>query len=455
MDNSIIVIDDEQDFLDSVKRGLITSGFNSVHTESNAIKVASAFKKGEGFDIALIDINMPTMNGVELLKVIKSNSPATECIILTAVDEATTAVDCLRKGAYDYLVKPVSKENIIYTINRALERRRLIEILDVAKSKAPPRIKNLEAFKSIITQSEEMLKILKEAELHSLSNIPILITGETGTGKELLARSIHAASPRARYDFMAINMESLNPQLFESQFFGHIRGAFTGAEKDQAGFLESTNKGTVFLDEIGSLPIDLQGKLLRVLQEGEFIKIGSSKAQKTNVRFIAATNEDLESKLNQKRFRKDFYYRLKGGLLQIPPLRERKDDIPLLIKHFITRFCDAGGANFEEDVFSALLNYDYPGNIRELRSMIRSAVNLANGKTITLKMISQSILKKGLFAKKSLDLESEPVLPLKQIEKEYILEAYNKLGKNKSQTARALGVSLNTLKSKLGSYGVV
>jgi len=455
MDNSIIIIDDEQDFLDSVKRGLITSGIKTVHTETNAIEVASAFKKGEAFDIALIDINMPGLNGVELLEVIKNTSPATECIMVTALDEATTAVSCLKKGAYDYLVKPVSKENILYTINRALERKRLMAILDLAKSKKPPKIKNPEAFKSIITQSKEMLKILREAELHSSSDIPILITGETGTGKELLARSIHAASTRTRYDFTAINMESLNPQLFESQFFGHIKGAFTGAEKEQVGYLESTKQGTVFLDEIGNLPIELQGKLLRVLQEGEFIKIGSSKAQEANVRFIAATNVNLEHMVKQKRFRKDLYYRLKGAWLHIPPLRERKDDVPLLIKNFIAELCGVDGVNIEQEVISTLINYDYPGNIRELKSIIQSAVNLANGQTITLKMIPRNIFNKEESSKKSKDIGSEPILPLKQIEKNHILKAYYKLGKNKSQTARALGLSVNNLKSKLDSYGVV
>lgn len=454
MDNSIIIIDDEQDFLDSIKRGLITSGIKTVRTESNAQKAASAFEKGEAFDIALIDINMPGMDGIELLHVIKNTAPSTECIMVTAVDEAKTAINCLKKGAYDYLVKPISRENLLLSINRALERKRLMEILDLGKHKTPLKIKNLDAFKFFITHSSDMLRVLKEAELHSLSDIPILITGETGTGKELLSHAIHAASPKARFDFTAINMESLNPQLFESQFFGHTKGAFTGAEKDQVGYLESNNRGTVFLDEIGNLSIDLQGKLLRVLQEGEFIKIGSSKAQKVNVRFIAATNADLERMIKQQRFRKDLYYRLKGGWLHLPPLRERKDDILLLINHFVIEFCGPDGVNIEEEVLTTLREYDYPGNIRELKSIIQSAVNLAHGKTITLKHLHKNIPMKEHFAKESKDIEPEPTLTLKQMEKKYILNVYNKFGKNKSQAASALGIALNTLKSKLESYGL-
>jgi DNA-binding NtrC family response regulator len=454
MDNSIIIIDDEQDFLDSAKRGLITGGIKTVRTEKNAIKAAAAFEKAEAFDVALIDINMPDMNGVELLQVIKNTTPSTECIMVTALDEASIAVSCLKKGAYDYLVKPISRENLLLSVNRALERKRLLEILDLGKRQTQLEFKNPDAFKTIITQSAEMLRILNEAELHSLSDIPILITGETGTGKELLSRSIHAASPRAKLDFTAINMESLNPQLFESQFFGHTKGAFTGAEKERAGYLESNHRGTVFLDEIGNLPIDLQGKLLRVLQEGEFIKIGSSKAQKVNVRFIAATNADLERMIKQKKFRKDLYYRLKGGWLHLPPLRERKDDIPLLINHFVVEFCGPDGINIDEEVLFTLRKYDYPGNIRELKSIMRSAVNLAQGKTIAPKHLPENIMMKAQFAKHSLDIEPESILTLKQMQEKYILKVYNKFGKNKSQAARALDIALNTLKSKLVAYGV-
>jgi two-component system response regulator AtoC len=328
MSSSILVVDDERDFLDSVRRGLITSGIKNVRTEEDPRKAAAAFEEGEEFDIALIDVTMPDMNGIELLEVIKSTSPATECIMVTAVDEARVAIDCLKKGAYDYLVKPISKEDVGSAINRALERRRLIEILDLRKSTTLPRLINEKAFKPILTRTPDVMRVLKEAELHAASNIPILITGETGTGKELLARAVHAASPRAGNAFTPINMESLNPQLFESQFFGHTKGAFTGAREDRVGYLESTHRGTLFMDEIGNLPFELQGKLLRVLQDGEFIKIGTAKPRKVDVRFIAATNSDLDRMIVTKQFRKDLYYRLKGGWLHLPPLRERHLTFP-------------------------------------------------------------------------------------------------------------------------------
>ena len=248
MDNSIIVVDDERDFLESVRRGLITAGYKNVQTEVDARKVAADFENGKIFDIALIDITMPEMTGVDLLRVIKNTSPNTECVMVTAVDEARVAVDCLQKGAYDYLVKPISKEVLVSSLNRALERKRLVEIIDLGKRRTLPKIENQAAFKPIVTRSPDLLRLLREAELHAASDIPVLITGETGTGKELLSGAIHAASPRAGYAFTPVNMESLNASLFDAQFFGHTRGAFTGAEKDQVGYLESSNRGTLFLD---------------------------------------------------------------------------------------------------------------------------------------------------------------------------------------------------------------
>ena len=265
MENSIIAVDDEQDFLQSVGRGLKIAGLKNVHLEIDPRKAAAAFKNGEVFDLALIDINMPGLSGIELLEIIKNYSPFTECIMITAVDEARTAINCLKKGAYDYIVKPMSKEDLSVSVTRALERKRLMEILSIRKNNVSSEIANIDAFKSTVTQSNEIFRVLREAELHASSDIPILITGETGTGKELLAKAIHAVSQRAKFQLIPINMESLNMQLFESQFFGHSRGAFTGAEKNQAGYLESADRGTLFLDEIGNLSMDLQGKLLRVL----------------------------------------------------------------------------------------------------------------------------------------------------------------------------------------------
>ena len=233
-------------------------------------------------------MTMPDMDGIGLLEIIKSNRPQTECVMVTAVNEARVVVECLKKGAYDYLVKPIAAENLLLVINRALERKRLLDVLDIGKSKTLPKLVRKEIFKPIVTRSKEVMRVLKEAELHAVSDVPVLIFGESGTGKELLARAIHAASPRSKRPFTPINMASLTASLFEAEFFGHSKGAFTGAEKDRAGYLEYTNGGTLFLDEIGNLPLELQGKLLRVLQDGEYTRLGSNRYQNADIRFIAA-----------------------------------------------------------------------------------------------------------------------------------------------------------------------
>ena len=454
MDNSILVVDDEQDFIDSVRRGLVTSGFKNVTTETDPHRAAEMFEKGIMFDVVLIDITMPGMNGIELLEVIRSNSPRSECIMVTAVDEARVAVQSLRKGAYDYLVKPISKEDLVSSLNRALERKRLFDILDLGKTQYVPKLKNVEAFKAIVSRSDKVLRILKEAELHAASDVPVLLTGETGTGKELLARAIHASSIRNEFVFTPINMDSLTDQLFNAEFFGHTRGAFTGAEKERVGYLEYTHKGTLFLDEIGNLRPELQGKLLRVLQDGEFIKIGTSKPQKTDARFIAATNKDIERLMSQGQFRKDLYYRLRGGWLHLPPLRDRKDDIPLLIERFLKEYCGERGANFEEATLNLLMNYDYPGNIRELKSIIQSAVNLSQGRSIAPRHLPVSIQKIKSKSKTAIPAGAAPIIPLADVEKKHVLNAYHQTKKNKSQTAELLGIGLNTLRRKLKSYGV-
>jgi DNA-binding NtrC family response regulator len=454
MNKRIIAVDDELDFLQSLRRGLITSGFRNVTTERNSQKAAALFEEGKNFDLALIDITMPGLDGFGLLQTIKATSPRTECIMITATDQARMAVQCIRQGAYDYLVKPVSKEDLISSIHRALERKNLIDLLDVRKSESVPGLVNAAAFRQIVTASQKILRILKEAELHAQSDVPVLITGETGTGKELLARAIHAASSRSGSLYTPINMDSLTPGLFDAEFFGHTKGAFTGAGAERAGYLETTNRGTLFLDEIGNLPPEMQGKLLRVLQDGEYIKIGTSTPRKTDVRFIAATNNDLEKMIAKKMFRKDLYYRLKGGWLHLPPLRHRREDIPLLISHFVEECCGPCGIDLDEDAMSMLMAYDYPGNIRELKSIIQSAVNLAQVKTISARLLPPHLRKLKTNLTCGAPLESEPIVPLEETVRVHILRAYRQMGNNKTRTAEALGISLNTLRRKIEAYGV-
>jgi DNA-binding NtrC family response regulator len=452
VENTILVVDDERDFLESVRRGLTISGFKELRLESDPRQAAAFITQGGRVDIALIDVTMPGLNGMELLEIIKASNPQTDCLIMTAANDAETAIRCLKKGASDYLVKPVSRDELVAAVRNALKRRQTSQCQAMEEKPFPDWLS--EPFKPIITRSANVLKVLREAELHGASDVPVLITGESGTGKDLLARAIHESSPRAKMVFTPLNMASFTASLFDAEFFGYTRGAFTGAEKDRAGFLEYTDGGTLFLDEIGNLPIEFQGKLLRVLQEKEYIKLGTNRSQKTNIRFIAATNSDLDRLLEKGMFRKDLYYRLKGAWLCLPPLRERKEDIPLLVDKFLEESSRDRETPFvEKEAMDLLLDYDYPGNIRELKSIVQASVNLAQGKPISVQLLPSHIRKK----KPTLNLYHKdtdiPVVPLEEMEKTHILKIYRVSGKNKARAAKCLGIGLNTLRRKLESYG--
>jgi len=460
MDYSIIVVDDDPDFLESIQRGLVISGFTNISVHQDPFEVANLVKSGKTFDIALIDITMPGMSGIELMESIKTHRPHIECIVLTAVDDVRVAVNCLKKGAYDYLVKPISRDDLAVSINRAVEKKRLTDIVNIGKSPTIPELTHPEAFAPIITGNLSVQRILKEAELHARSRMPILITGGSGTGKELLARAIHMASSREKFRFVPINMAAITPSLFDAEFFGHTKGAFTGADIEREGYLEYADGGTLFLDEVGMLPLELQGKLLRFLQEGEFIRLGSNKIQKVDARIIAATNIDLEKQVEKNLFRKDLYFRLKGGWLHLPDLKDRKEDIPLLVNRFIDEFCDISeqkiqaDCTIEDEAMSYLMAYDYPGNIRELKSIVHATLNLTQGRRISSAFLPKNILRSKKAASGGRESASDSLVPLEMAEKDYILKVYYKMDKNKSKTAEILGIDRNTLRRKIQSYGV-
>jgi len=455
MDTSVLIVDDDLDFIDILQGKLGVAGFRNITTEDDPKKAAALIENGAVFDIALIDMTMPEMDGIELLEIIKSASPRTECIMVTAVNDARVAVECLKKGAYDYLLKPVTRGDLIFSMQRTLERKRLLDILDIEKGKGLPRLADEIPFRPIITRSNRVRRLLKEAELHAGSDVPVLITGESGTGKELLARAIHMASPRSDFPFTPVNMASIAGNLFESEFFGHTKGAFTGAESRRAGYLEHTGGGTLFLDEIANMPPEMQGKLLRVLQDGEYTKLGTDNQRRADVRFIAATNADLDKQMTGGAFRKDLYYRIRGGWLHLPPLRDRREDIPILAESFLKEHCgDRNSCRIEEDALCLLVEYRWPGNIRELKSVVQSAANLSQGKPISIRALPANLRRKKSIMACAARVEKVPVLPLAQVERKHILGVYSQTDRNKSRTARLLGIGLNTLRRKLKSYGV-
>ena len=456
MERKIIVIDDELDFLDSVKRGLKGAGFRNVHFENDSVAASQIIESEETpFDIALIDITMPNVSGIQLLELIKSVSPLTECIMITALNDAKTAISCLKKGAYDYLVKPVTRDDLVATINRALERLKFIKLLEVNKNEQIEKNHLSPVFEPIITQSLDVLRVLKEAELHAQSDIPVLITGESGTGKDLLAKAIHQVSHRSQQTYMPVNMAAINSSLFEAEFLGHTKGAFTGAAGERIGYLEKADRGTLFLDEIGSTPLDFQGKLLRILQDGEYYKLGSSQAKKALIRFVSATNMDLDTMMSKGEFRKDFYYRIKGAWLHLPPLKNRPEDLILLIRHFLEEFTEPPFEDkIDEETLGILMNYDFPGNIRELKSIVQFAVNLAQDQKITPDCLPIQLVKKSASTSRKKSTEKFQFTSLEAVEKAHIIETYEQTRQNKVQTARHLGIGLNTLRRKLKSYGI-
>ncbi len=456
MNSHVVVVDDDRDYLEILGRKLSRIGFKRVRLEESSVKLAQEVEKGLSFDLALIDMTMPEMDGMALLDKIKVNSPSTECIMVTASNDARIALECLNKGAYDYLVKPVATEDLSLSIKRTLERKRLLGLLDLDKRDDLPTLENAAPFSPIITQSKKVMRILKEAELHAASLVPVLITGESGTGKALLARAIHRASPRAQHPFTPINMVSLSGALFESELFGHTKGAFSGADNGRIGYLEYTHQGTLFLDEISDLPLPLQDKILRVIQDGAFSKLGSPIRQKVDLRIIAASNENLEQLVTQKRFRKDLYNRIRGGWLHLPPLRDRAEDIFPLTRHFLEKYYDVNRAGFiEKQALETLIRYHFPGNIRELKTILQSAVNQAHGEPIREPHLPLHTTT-ALTSCPENDRQTGrlPIKPLAEVEKAHILDAYARSGANKSKTARSLGIGLNTLRRKLVRYGV-
>ncbi len=456
MNDSILVVDDEPYFLDTVRRGLAHAGFRNVAVESDPTRALSRIEEGNAVDLVLLDVNMPEMDGVTLLSHIRGLCPDIECIMVTAVNDTRIAVDCIKKGAYDYLMKPVTREDLVFTVSRALERKRLLAVYNLGRSADNVPAQLPKAFSAIATRSPVLIRVLQEAELHAGSNVPVLITGESGTGKELLARAIHGASSRAGKPFTAINMASLASTLFDAEFFGHTKGAFTGAQAERKGYLETSDKGTLFLDEIGHLPQDLQGKLLRVFQEGEYMKLGTSRVMKADIRFIAATNADLTALVEEGGFRKDLYYRLKGAWLHLPPLRERLEDVPLLA----ARFLDEAGPQAAEkgvtqEAMSLLLAYHYPGNVRELKSILAAALNLARGQRIGPESLPSYVRETvRTVPPQRIRPADSPAASLAEVEKAHIVSVFEKSGRNKMQTARLLDIGLNTLRRKLKTYGL-
>lgn len=448
----ILIVDDDTGLLLSIKATLLSADLPEPDVVSDSRLVMDMFRK-HPYQIVLLDLVMPHINGMELLEKIKSEFPDTVCLIVTATDEVSTAIQAIKLGAADYLIKPVNSTNLITIVQRALERYNLRKDAALfASSRSFQDLAHPEAFQDIVAEDESMSLVFHQIEAVAPTDYSVIITGESGTGKELMARMIHKLSNRASAPFVAVNMAAFTKTLFEDDFFGHTKGAYTHAMNDKKGFFEEAHGGTLFLDEISELDLSLQGKLLRVLQEKEFYRLGSTSSQQIDVRILAATNRDILDEVKQERFRADLFYRLSMYTIKIPPLRERKKDILPLTMHFIEMY----GRNMSEPIKSVapdleqkLLNYSFPGNIRELENMMASAALLEKSRTLT----TSSVLSLNTSVADTPG-NAQELMTLEEIEKQHILRVLQETGGNRIKAARILGINTATVYRKIEKYRI-
>jgi len=438
----VLIIDDEEQLVEAFRKKLSRDGF-SVSSAYTAREAFAAMKK-HTFDVCVLDIRLPDMDGVDLLKSIKKNEPNLEIIMLTGHASVDTAIQSMKLGAYDYLSKPCKLTELSNVIQKAYEKKSLKERTMVLEQ----QLQRVEAHDSFIGSSEPVNEVKKLIRLVAPSDVPVLVLGETGTGKELVARAIHAMSPRSAHQFVAVNSSALQESLLESELFGYKKGAFTGAQSDKIGLLELADKGTFFIDEIGDMGMAIQAKFLRTLETGIFRRLGDTRESKVDVRFIFATNKSLEHEVKEKRFRKDLFFRLNTFIITLPALRERKDDIGLLTDYFLGKFSRGAARKLlSREAMDVLKGYRWPGNVRELANVMERAVLLSAARgTILSEDMPQSMMEGRVLERDldRLDLSADE-LTLQRIEQEHIERVLALAKGNKSKAARMLGISRRKL----------
>jgi DNA-binding NtrC family response regulator len=442
---SILIVDDE-DATRALCRDIAVEMGLEVHTASTTNEALELLEQSP-LDIVVTDLKVPQLGGLELLKRISAAQPNTSVMVLTQYGTIETAVTATRLGAKDYVTKPFHVEELRAKIERLIQS---VE-LDHENRVLREQLRTRPGFGGLIGVSAKMQRLYKMIEKVSQHNYPVLILGESGTGKELVARSIHYMGVRQKKPFVPVDCSGLVPTLIESELFGYVKGAFTGAQHARAGLLETGNGGTVFLDEIGDLPVDLQAKLLRALQEREIRPVGATDRVRIDIRIIAATNRDLESAIRTGGFRQDLYFRLNVVQLKLPPLRERKSDIPLLVNSFLEKFSDPQRPlrTISEDAMRRLMAYDWPGNVRELENAVERAVALGSGPILHMGDLPSNLQQGG--SDKSLD--SDELTTLDEMERRAILRALRETNGDKLAAARLLGIGKTTLYRKLKQYG--
>ena len=448
-----LVVDDESSVCEAVKAILEIEGLDVTTTLSSVDAVEMVRK--DAYDLIVSDLKMPVMDGLQFYDKVREIESDSIFIIITAFGTIPSAVDAVKKGVYDYIPKPFTPDEVRLPLRRALDKRRLEQENITLRTQIETRY----SFQNIIGNSPEIREIFRVMRHAASSESSVLVTGESGTGKELVARAVHSNSVRARKKFVTVNCGAIPEGLIESELFGHVKGSFTGAVADKKGLVEEADKGTLFLDEIGELAPQLQVKLLRILQEGEFTRIGDTLPRRVNVRVIAATNRDLKRSIAEKQFREDLFYRLNVIPIELPPLRRRTEDIPLLANHFVEKHKGKAAekkiTGIAKDALQALMNYHFPGNVRELENSIEYAVAFTAGP-----VIQRDELPKYILEEKKLSEEARtiPLMPLKdakhQFERSIIMAALIESGGNISEAARLLHIHRQNLQQKIHLLGI-
>ncbi len=452
--NRILIVDDDKAVLNYFQVLLAQAQRFEVETLNESPRAFETLA-ARNFDLLLLDMDMPQVTGIEVLRHVRQHHPALVVVVITGVGDVELAVEAMKLGAHDYLCKPVDPGRLVASVDRALEQTRAraeLRAIDAQRG-APTRPGG--ALEGFITRDRTLLQTLATLEQIAQSDNSVLVSGETGTGKELVARAIHRLSRRADGPFVAVNAAAFASALFDAHFFGHERGAFTGAESAKKGIFEEADGGTLLLDEIGEMELPVQSKLLRVLQSGEYFRLGSTRQRGADVRIIAATNKDLAAAIAEGRFRADLYYRLNVNSVTLPPLRERKGDVALLAHHFLERSCRASGktiTSIAEPVMELLDGYAFPGNLRELANVIAGAVALETGEVLGLHAMPPHLLKAAVDPRSG--APSHVSKALADIEAEHIRAVMEHTSGNRSAAARILGISRVGLIAKLKRLGL-
>ena len=451
----ILAIDDDQAILNYLKIFLLQTGKFEVCTMHDSTKVFGVLKNGN-FDFLILDMDMPDVTGLDILEYIKKKHIDIITIVITGVEDIDLAINAMKLGTYDYLLKPIDEKKLLDILEVSVDKLLFKESKEkILKDLSPVILKINDAFKDIITKNEKMFEIFRFVEKYAVTDNSVLIWGESGTGKELIARAIHKISNRRDKNFVAVNTGDFANELFTSEFFGHTKGSFTGAVRDKKGFIDEANGGTLFLDEIGELSMPTQVKLLRVLQEEEFYRLGSTKSIKANVRIIVATNKNLFEEIQKGNFRKDLFFRLNINSIYLPPLRKRREDIELLAYHFLKNFNEKYDKNIENistSVMNLLKKYRFPGNVRELMNILSSGIIIETSHELKKSALPYYFLKNTQLRNNSTDVfEPESLL---EVEKKHIKRVLSYTNVNKTKAAKILGISRVNLISKIKKYEI-